>query len=207
MANLASPVDVQPDHRPATFTGVRVSVRARSTRDAPDVRHVPHVPQPTEEIEVLSDYVVEDAVVAAPPLAMPALPPLPASVNPNALLQAELDRVSRLYNEQRAYVSELQTVLSRRSQELLEADEREAVLVRRFHLQTLRIGELERQAREQNALIEQLQALLPKRPAEPSELLTIRGIGPKYARTLTALGVRTVTDLALLTEPEVNRIE
>jgi predicted flap endonuclease-1-like 5' DNA nuclease len=196
MANVSAPVDVQPESRPESSTGVRVSLRARSNPDAP-----------TEEIVVLSDYLVDEPTAQPRSLALPELPPLPGSANPTAVRESELDRVTRLYHQQRAYVTELETVLSRRSQELLEADEREAVLVRRFHLQTLRIAELERQAREQNTLIEQLQASLPKRPAEASELLSIRGIGPKYARTLSALGVTTVAELAALTEDDVNRVE
>jgi predicted flap endonuclease-1-like 5' DNA nuclease len=196
MANVSTPVDVQPESRPESSTGVRVTVRARSNPDAP-----------TEEIVVLSDYLVDEPTAQPRSPVLPELPPLPGLANPTAVLESELDRVTRLYHQQRAYVTELETVLSRRSQELLEADEREAVLVRRFHLQTLRIAELERQAREQNTSIEQLQASLPKRPAEASQLLSIRGIGPKYARTLSALGVTTVEELAALTEDDVNRIE
>lgn len=202
------------------------AVRVRSNPDAP-----------TEEIEVLADYLVEEprpsaraftlprpsarALAApepsapalgmpkpsAPALARPSIPPLPVSAHSATPLQLELDRVTREQSVTRAYVAELEIVLSRRSQELLEADEREAMLVRRFHLQTLRIADLDRQVREQKTLIEQLQAALPKRPSEASELLSIRGIGPKYARILSALGVSTIEALAALSEDDVNRIE
>jgi predicted flap endonuclease-1-like 5' DNA nuclease len=140
-------------------------------------------------------------------LRAPELPPLPASVTAAVTLQTEMERVMRLYRDQCAYVSELETVLSRRSQELLEADEREAALVRRFHGQSQRLAELDRHIREQNALIERLQASLPKRPTESSELHSIRGIGPKYARALSTLGIGTLAALAALSEDDVRRIE
>ena len=119
------------------------------------------------------------------------------------------DDLVRLYSEQCAYAAELETLLSRRSQELLEADEREAALVRRFREQRLRIAELDRQLAEQSALIEQLRASLPKHESQPqtSELLSIRGIGPKYASTLSALGIETVAALAVLGIDDVDRIE
>lgn len=123
-----------------------------------------------------------------------------------------LDRedLVRLYSEQCAYAAELETLLSRRSQELLEADEREAALVRRFRDQRRRIVELDRQLEEQSALIEQLRASLLKQPPpqpQVSELLSIRGIGPKYASTLSALGIETVAALAVLGHEDVDRIE
>jgi predicted flap endonuclease-1-like 5' DNA nuclease len=184
------------------------AVRVRTNPDAP-----------TEEIEVLADYLVEEPRSAARALALPkpsaspqpttpTIPPLPAATaNAPARWQVELDRVTREHSETRAHAAELEIVLARRSQELLEADQREAVLVRRFHLQTLRIADLDRQVREQKTLIEQLQAALPKRPSEASELLSIRGIGPKYARNLSALGVSTIEALAALTDDDVSRIE
>lgn len=113
----------------------------------------------------------------------------------------------RLYREQCAYAAELEALLSRRSQELLEADEREAALVRRFRYKTQRIVELERQVNEQGSLIEQLRASLPRHPPEASELLSIRGIGRKYATTLTALGIGTIAALAVLSGDDIERIE
>lgn len=84
-------------------------------------------------------------------------------------MQLELERISELNRTQAASIAELETLLERRSQELLEADEREAALVRRFHLQTLRIADFERDAREQAALIEQLKAAQPPTPAKASK--------------------------------------
>jgi predicted flap endonuclease-1-like 5' DNA nuclease len=177
------------------------------------VRNYPEAP--TEEIEVLADYLVNEPQTSAraaaspkpstPAFVPPPIPPLPVSAT--ALAHSPPERGARGPREQRMYIAELETVLARRSQELLEADEREAALVRRFHLQTLRIADLDRQVREQKALIEQLQAALPKRPVEASELLSIRGIGPKYARILSALGVSTIAALAALRDDDVNRIE
>jgi predicted flap endonuclease-1-like 5' DNA nuclease len=216
MADNSTPADVQPERRRESSTGVRMALRMRSNPDTP-----------TEEIEVIADYLVEEprpsartaalSKPSAPPvvppklnghaLATPSIPPLPVSANPPAHSQLELERVTREHCEAVAQVAELEIMLSRRSQELLEADEREAVLVRRFHLQTLRLAELDRQVREQKTLIEQLQSALPKRPPEASELHSIRGIGPKYARALSALGVSTIGSLAALSDDDVNRIE
>jgi predicted flap endonuclease-1-like 5' DNA nuclease len=196
MANQSTPAEVEPESPSESSTGLRVAARIRSTRDAP-----------TEEIDLLSPDVVEEPARTARTSSVPSLPPLPVSANPLSQLQLELERVTRVHREQGLYVTELETVLARRSHELLEADEREASLVRRFHLQTMRVAELDRQVREQNTLIEQLQAVLPKRPIATSELLSIRGIGPKYARTLSALGVATIAALAALSVDDVNRIE
>jgi predicted flap endonuclease-1-like 5' DNA nuclease len=120
------------------------------------------------------------------------------------------DDLMRLYAEQCAYAAELEKLLSRRSQELLEADEREAALVRRFRDQRQRIAELDHQVEDQRALIEQLRASLPKDqppPSQASELLSIRGIGPKYASTLSTLGIETIAALAVLGVDDVDRIE
>ncbi len=120
------------------------------------------------------------------------------------------DDLVRLYSEQCAYAAELEQLLSRRSQELLEADEREAALVRRFRDQRQRIAELDRQVEAQRALIEQLRVSQPKlEPPQPqaSELLSIRGIGPKYASTLSALGIETIAALAVLGMDDVERVE
>lgn len=122
--------------------------------------------------------------------------------------QRELERLKHSYQDPSAYVSRLETAFARRSQELLEADEREAALVRRFREQMLRIAELERRVREQKSQIEELRAVLPPRPRGlDSELLRIRGIGPKYARALEALGLGTISAIAALSSADVQRIE
>jgi predicted flap endonuclease-1-like 5' DNA nuclease len=215
MAEQSNPVEVEPEpKRSESSTGVRMAVRVRTRQDAP-----------TEEIELLAEELVEDALLNVQVRSVPEIPPLPASVlerrfglssDPrtpasdgdwSARLESEVERTLRSARERGAYVAELETVLARRSQELLEADEREASLVRRFHLQTLRIGELSRQIREQAELIQELQASLPPRPALTSELLQVRGIGPKYARALSALGVSSLAQLAALSDADVSRIE
>ncbi len=125
------------------------------------------------------------------------------------------DDLIRLYSEQCAHAAKLENLLSLRSQELLEADEREAALVRRFRTQLQRIAELDRQVQAQNETIAQLRAALPAQQPAPvsvsapgvSELLSIRGIGPKYARTLNALGIETIAALAVLSVEDVERIE
>ena len=123
-------------------------------------------------------------------------------------VQQELERLKRSYQDPMAYVSRLESVFARRSQELLEADEREAALVRRFREQLLRIAELERHVREQKEQIQELQAVLPQRPRGlDSELLRIRGIGPKYARALDALGLGSIASIAALSGADVQRIE
>ena len=216
MADLPTPADVEPElgtRAPDSSTGVRFLRRSSDS--------------PTEEIELIAEDLVEEphAAQARPKSAIPPLPPAaldrvkarngadPPTPGPDSdpitRLQHELERVKRMYRDQSTYLAELETVFARRSQELLEADEREATLVRRFRLQTWRIAELEHQAREQTSLIQQLQASLPRRPAQTSssELLQIRGIGPKYAETLSALGVDTIAALAALGEGDVTRIE
>ncbi len=208
MADHSTPVDVRPEPRPDSNTGVRLAVLAPRSPDAL-----------TEEIELLAEDLIEEIGAA------PGIPPLPAFVlgraKPRvteleppsfetdvvAYLKQELDRVVRVHRDQTAYVTELEKVFEQRSQELLEADDREASLVRRFHAQTLRITELEQQVREQASQIQALQAALPPRPSQDSELLKIRGIGRKYARTLAALGVETLAALAALGDADVSRIE
>ena len=125
-----------------------------------------------------------------------------------SVVQEELQRITGLQREQAAYLEQLEVVFARRSQELLEADEREAALVRRFREQIARIAELERHVREQKVQIQDLQAVLPQRPrGADSALLQVRGIGPKYAKALEALDLGSLEALASLNDADVQRIE
>jgi predicted flap endonuclease-1-like 5' DNA nuclease len=199
-----------------SVTGIRIAVRMRRSDDAP-----------TEEIELLADELADadqahlalsgDEYALTPP-SMPPPPPLAAlrvrqAAQPAdrsdrsdpAQLRLDLER-SRRQREGDAYLRELEKVFAQRSQELLEADGREASLVSRLHQQTLRIAELEQQLLAKSALVEQLQAAAQRAPQPTDELLRIRGIGPSYARALRALGVDSLAAIAAWSPADVSEI-
>jgi len=223
-------VDVVSTSGEESASSIRIAVSIRRNDDAP-----------TEEIELLADELVEfEPAEPAPFFArirsrIPPLPPLfgrrtrrppplaagPSSVGTDTseMVQLRLD-VDRLLSRQRdsdAYLCELEKTYQQRSQELLEADRREAALTSRVHQQALRMAELEQQLQEKNLLVVQLQAAgspalpppaarVPAAAVSKDELLRIRGIGPSYAQALRALGVGSLAAVAAWSEADVSMI-
>jgi predicted flap endonuclease-1-like 5' DNA nuclease len=218
MAKQSEAADGVLDRVRESVTGIRIAVRMRRSDDAP-----------TEEIELLADE-LPDADQAQPALAgedyprtraiMPPPPPLaalrastllgprpqPVDRSEPAQLQLGVEHARR-QRARDAYMSELEKVFAQRSEELLEADRREASLVSRVHQQTLRIAELEQQLQAQSVLGQQLQAAAPQPASQPAdELLRIRGIGPSFAQALRAVGVDSLAAIAAWSPADASEI-
>ncbi len=110
-------------------------------------------------------------------------------------------------------LSSLETERDRLRARILQRDQRirdlEATANKHQH-NDARVRELEQRVREQAAEIERLKAELADAlawtPKVEDDFTRIKGIGPKYAAALKAMGIQTFAEIAAWTHDDVVRI-
>jgi predicted flap endonuclease-1-like 5' DNA nuclease len=142
----------------------------------------------------------------------------PASQSPDTLrhagdLAAELDHARRVLASKLTELKSLETErerllarISARDQRLRELEQKLAAGTRGEQ----RVAELEQKLQERDAelarLKSELEEALAWQPAVEDDLTKIKGIGPKFASALHALGVRRWADIAAWSDDDVARV-
>lgn len=109
-------------------------------------------------------------------------------------LQAEIERLTKRLSERDAYLGELEVVYAQRAEALLAAEKQLEALQSELEARNARIAQLEAALAARSSL--------SKNGTAPDDLTRIRGIGPRYARQLQELGVRTFATIAAWTADE-----
>jgi len=129
----------------------------------------------------------------------------------NADPSAELARLRAQMRARDAYLLELERALEEHTQQLTAAGlnglDDIARLLGRVRGQAFRIAELESELRRMATKLSERASDQRRDETDPSAVLRrVRGIGPRYAQQLYALGITHVAQLAAWTEADVARI-
>jgi predicted flap endonuclease-1-like 5' DNA nuclease len=129
-------------------------------------------------------------------------------------VDAESGEVARLRAQLRArdaYLAELERALDERTRQLSLAGIQNmndvARIIGQLRGQAFRIAELESEARNAGLYAAELRAAARSgEPSSPGQLQRVRGIGPRYATQLAAIGVERLAQVAAWTEADVARV-
>jgi predicted flap endonuclease-1-like 5' DNA nuclease len=142
----------------------------------------------------------------------------PSSGSPDTLrhasdLQSELDHARRILSSKLTQLKSLETERERLLSRISARDQRIRELEQKLASATsadARVAELEQKLGERDAELArartELEEALAWQPAVEDDLTKIKGIGPKFAAALHALGVRRYADIAGWTDEDVKRV-
>ncbi|MEY4582792.1 MAG: hypothetical protein RL701_7495 [Pseudomonadota bacterium] len=159
-------------------------------------------------IDAAANALLGTAGTAQTPRSVP-VPPPPAPLRALADAQTELARVRAQMRARDAYLAELETALEVHRRQLAAAGlasfDDLAQLLGRTRGQAFRIAELESELRRL-AVAEAAAAAESSGAANPHNVQSVRGIGPRFAKQLRASGVLSVDQIAAWTDADCARV-
>jgi hypothetical protein len=125
-------------------------------------------------------------------------------------MKAELGRLQAQMRARDAYLKELERALDERTRQLAAAGlgslEDVARLFGRIRGQAFRVAELELELRRLQGIVDEQQRSGARARSVADDLRRIRGIGPRFAQQLEALGYSSFDAIAAWSEADVARV-
>lgn len=195
-------------------------VEVTDADDAYELQDHEYTFEPDEELVALAEGISRTrAAPPPPPLGRRITPdprtrhgsgvfsrPEPVAARGEPAPSGEIARLTAQLRARDAYLAELERELDARTRQLALAGIRSmndvARLQGRLRGQAFRIAELEAELARATATV----AAVSGEPESRPELRRIRGIGPRYAAQLAALGIHKLSQLASWSEADVTRV-